>query len=223
MRKKQVDPAPSLLMVLVRHLKGWFEKGELARILGVTPSQVTMWERRDRAVPRGVLERTFDKAEIPRSLIAPALRTIRAFLRAAQGRSRPERASGVALAADTLPFLLSVADLVLEPFSRSQWDRPSRSTADDRIEAEELWVRLKRRSAADRRVLVEDGRDYQSWGLCEKAAAESRAAAESAPREALEWAELAIHIAEHIPGKAGWRRRVEELLDPAVVARMGTG
>lgn len=215
MRQKKVDPAPSLLMVLVRHLKGWFEKLELARNLGVPPSQITMWERRDRAVPGGALERTFDKAEIPRSLIAPALRTIRAFWRAAQGRSRPDRALGVAVAADTLPVLLSVADLVLESLNRSRWDRPSFPTADDRIETEDLWARLKRRSPVDRRLLVEDGREYQSWALCEKAAAESRATAESAPAEALEWAELAIHIAEHIPGKTDSRRRVEEILAPA--------
>jgi transcriptional regulator with XRE-family HTH domain len=211
MRKKKVDPAPSLLMILVRHLKGWFEKGELARILGVTPSQVTMWERRDRAVPIAILERTFDKAEIPGELITPALRTIRAFVRAAQGRSRPDRAAGVSVAADTLPLLLSVADLVLEPLTRSRRDR---------IETEELWARLKRHNATDRRVLVEDGQDYQSWALCEKVAAESRAAAASDPREALSLAELAVHIAERIPGETAWRRRVKELLDPAVVARI---
>lgn len=214
MRKKKVDPAPSLLMILVRHLKGWFEKGELARILGVTPSQVTMWERRDRAVPIAILERTFDKAEIPGELITPALRAIRAFVRAAQGRSRPDRAVGVAVAADTLPLLLSVSDLVLEPLSRNRRDR---------IEAEELWARLKRHNATDRRVLVEDGQDYQSWALCEKVAAESRAVAASDPREALGLAELAVHIAERIPGEVAWRRRVEELLDPAVMAQIEAG
>ena len=214
MRKKKVDPAPSLLMILVRHLKGWFEKGELARILGVTPSQVTMWERRDRAVPIAILERTFDKAEIPRGLIGPALRAIRAFVRAAQGRSRPDTAVGVAVAADTLPLLLSVADLVLEPLSRNRRDR---------IEAEELWARLKRHNATDRRVLVEDSQDYQSWALCEKVAAESRAAAASDPREALGLAELAVHIAERIPGETAWRRKVEGLLDPAMVARIEAG
>ena len=223
MRRKKVDPAPSLLMILVRHLKGWFEKSELARVLGVTPSQVTMWERRDRVVRRAALERTFDEAEIPRSLIAPALRTIRAFRRAAQGRSRPDRAVGVAVAADTLPLLLSATDLVLEPLFRSRRDLHPHPTADDRIEAEELWARLKRRSAADRRVLVEDGQDYQNWALCEKVAAESLAVAASDPREALGLAELAFQIAERIPGEAAWRRRVEELLDPAVVARIEAG
>lgn len=164
-----------------------------------------------------VLERTFDQAEIPRELITPALRAIRAFVRAAQGRSHPDRVVGVAVAADTLPLLLSVADLVLEPLTRSRRDRHPQPTADD------LWARLKRHGTADRRVLVEDGQDYQSWALCEKVTAESRAVAASDPREALGLAELAVHIAEHIPGETAWRRRVEGLLDPAMVARIEAG
>lgn len=191
MGKKKVDPAPSLLLVLVRHLKGWYEKGELARILGVPPSQVTMWERRDRAVPRATLERIFDEAEIPRSLIAPALRAIRTFTRAAQGRSHPDHVLGVTLELEILPLLLATADLVLAP---------ARRTADHQIETEELWACLKRRSPAERRLLVEEGQEYQSWTLCEKAATESQALAESAPGEALEWAELAACIAEHLSG-----------------------
>jgi transcriptional regulator with XRE-family HTH domain len=119
-RKAEVDPAPSLLMILVRHVRGWYEKNEFAEVLGVTPSQVTMWERRTREVPYERLEQAFDLADIPRSLIDPSLRFLRSFLDAAKGKNRGDLALETTLAAEILPLILSAADLIRDPLSRTR-------------------------------------------------------------------------------------------------------
>src|SRR6185436_1544207 len=73
-----------------------------------------------------------------------------------------------------------------------------------------LWRRLKREAPAptDRRMLVEDVRKYRHWGLVVAAAAESIEKAANHPREALELAELALYVAERVPGDAAWRERL---------------
>lgn len=75
---------------------------------------------------------------------------------------------------------------------------------------EVLWRGLKRKAptAAERRVLAEDVRKYRHWGLVAAAAAESIEKAANHPREALELAELALFIAERVPGDAAWRARL---------------
>lgn len=126
-RKAEVDPAPSLLMILVRHTRGWYEKSEFAEVLGVTPSQVTMWDRRTREVPPERLEQAFDLADIPRSLIEPSLRFLRSFLDAAEGKNRGDLALETALSAEILPLILSAADLIREPLSRNRREAAERT------------------------------------------------------------------------------------------------
>lgn len=78
-----------------------------------------------------------------------------------------------------------------------------------RQQAEFLWNRLKKRNPKERRLMVEDHSDFQSWALCERAAAESIDLAPNHPQDALEVARLAHDIAEKVPGDALWRMRVE--------------
>lgn len=130
-RKAEVDPAPSLLMILVRHVRGWYEKREFAEVLGVTPSQITMWERRMREVPFERLEQAFDVADIPRSLIEPSLRFLRSFLEAAEGKNRGDIALETTLAAEILPLFLSATDLIREPRSRNRREGAERIGARD--------------------------------------------------------------------------------------------
>lgn len=193
-RTAEVDPAPSLLMILVRHIQGWYEKRELADALGVTPSQITMWDRRVRQVPYERLEQAFDLANIPRSLIDPSLRFLRSFLDAAEGKNRGDLALETTLAAEILPLILSAADLIREPLART------RRNAAERSDPREQWARLKRRTPEERLLLVEEGEELQSRELAELIAAESVAREGSDPREAAELAELARRVGELVPG-----------------------
>lgn len=183
----RVDPAPRLFMVLVRHSLGWFERDQLAAALGVTPSLISMWERGRRPIPEGVLEETAAQANISRPLLDLALRAIRSFLQATRGRGRGDRGMAVVMALDLLPVLLASTDILLAPL---------RPIAGDLGEAEELWARLERRTAAERILIVEEGEEYQTRALHERVLAESAARAATEPRQAEELAQLAARIGE---------------------------
>ena len=79
--------------------------------------------------------------------------------------------------------------------------------AQDKAEA--LWRRLKPEKPEHRLVLVEEKRRYRDWGLAVLVTRESLAAAPNQPKEALELAKLAVHIAERVPGTQAWRWRLQ--------------
>jgi tetratricopeptide (TPR) repeat protein len=78
-----------------------------------------------------------------------------------------------------------------------------------RQRAEQLWTRLKRRTPAERLLLVEKTRGFRNWALCERVTVESRELAPNQPRQALEAAQLAVRIAELIPGDVAWSHRLQ--------------
>jgi transcriptional regulator with XRE-family HTH domain len=63
-----------------------------------------------------------------------------------------------------------------------------------------LWNQLERHRMEDRKRLVDGVESYRSWDLCELLCEESRDAAEEGEDASLELAELALYIAERIPG-----------------------
>jgi transcriptional regulator with XRE-family HTH domain len=72
-----------------------------------------------------------------------------------------------------------------------------------------LWRRLQGRTHEQRMALVAESPKLRTWALCEKAAAESIAAAPNQPREALNLAHLSLRIAELAPGTQTWRQRLQ--------------
>jgi transcriptional regulator with XRE-family HTH domain len=206
-RERKEDLGARLALVLLRASKDW-DQSELARQARMAPSQISGYERGERPVPRKALEKAAAAVEFPAHLLDPLLWSIRSYLAAAGGRSRASRVLAEGVMAELMTFVQMVADLVLEPLSHARRTGPARPTAEDRGEAEVLWARLERRDAELRRLLVEEGEEYQSWAVCERAAAASREAAAAKPREALELAELALRIAELVPGKPLWRQRL---------------
>ncbi|HSK76121.1 MAG TPA: helix-turn-helix transcriptional regulator [Thermoanaerobaculia bacterium] len=72
---------------------------------------------------------------------------------------------------------------------------------EDRREAGEQWERLRRLSFRERRALVESERELQNWALCERLCAESEKAAADEASRALELAELALRVAQLVPGE----------------------
>jgi transcriptional regulator with XRE-family HTH domain len=75
--------------------------------------------------------------------------------------------------------------------------------------ADILWRRLKREKPEHRQVLVEEDRRYRNWGLSVLVTRESLDAAPNQPKEALELAKLAVHIAERVPGSQAWHWRLQ--------------
>jgi tetratricopeptide (TPR) repeat protein len=97
-------------------------------------------------------------------------------------------------------------EIVYEKELREVWEE---NAALALAEGRELANRLKTWSEADRRILVEEAPDYQHWGLAICLCGDSEAAAAHDPAEAMRLAELAVFVAEHVPGSAAWRSRIE--------------
>jgi transcriptional regulator with XRE-family HTH domain len=207
-REKKEDPDARMAMVLLRYLRGW-DQGELARAAGIAPSQISVYDRGERAIPREALERMADAADFPRHLLDPLLGVIRSFRAAAEGRSRAERTLEDVLLAELLAFSRSVMAAVLPVAAAGFAPRQGPPLASDREEAAELWARMARRNSKQRQALVEEGEEFRGWALCERVAAESLAVAPDHPRQALELAELALQMAELTPGPEPWRWRLQ--------------
>jgi tetratricopeptide (TPR) repeat protein len=79
----------------------------------------------------------------------------------------------------------------------------------DRRHAEELWARLKPLSSRERRELVEDSLELQSWALVERLCLESERAAADSVGRARDLAGLALHTAAKVEGAESWRRRLQ--------------
>lgn len=201
------DPDSQLAMVLFRYSRGW-DQQELARAAGLAPSQVSVYDRGERPVPRKTLERMADAAGVPPALLDPVLRVIRSFRIAAEGRFREGRALEEVLLSRLTALVRMAVDVPLEVALDEETPPPGPwpPRAEDREEAEGLWRSLAAYTARQRRALVEEVAELRSWALCERVAAESRLAA---PGEALELAELACLIAEKVPGPETWSLRLQ--------------
>lgn len=188
------DPA-RLALVLLRYLRSW-DQGGLARASGIAPSQISVYDRGDRAVPRDVLERVAAAAGLPGYLLDPLLRSLRSFQAAVGGKSRASRV----LAEETAAELIALVCLAAEVILGGSAPRPA-SREEDREEAAALWERLRKRSPEERRLLVEEAREYQTRALSEILDEEGRKLASDHPEVAKELAGLARRAAELAPGE----------------------
>jgi hypothetical protein len=104
------------------------------------------------------------------------------------------------------PVLLAVTPYWIEAHA-VQTAPPS--PEEDRREAEQIWTALERHPVPFRRRLIELSPLSGSWALtvwvCE---ASLRRAAHEA-QKALELADLALSIAERVPGEESWRSRLK--------------
>jgi transcriptional regulator with XRE-family HTH domain len=194
------DPESRLALVLLRASRLW-NQAELARAARIAPSQLSVYERGERATPRDVLERAAEAAGFPVYLLDPLLWTLRSFRAAARGKFRLDRVLAAALTAEMIALAQEAVDLILAPLAQ-----PS---GLETVDAAELWALLEGCTAAERRMLVEDLEEYWNGELCERVAAESLRKAPDDPREALELAELALFIAERLPEEETGRRRLQ--------------
>ena len=196
-----------LIIGLVLLILGWNRK-TLGAKAGISRSALSELENGTRKAQA----RTWKKIEAATRLplagvkaLLPALRRLRAV---AEGRTAPTRGAAAAIA----HTVGSVVEAVLRqeepylPLSAPKSVEPSSGLPkpEDRLLAEELWERLKPRTHSARMALVEEVPKYQIWSLAEKLCTESERAAAEDPQQALELAELALHVAERIVGEAAW-------------------
>ena len=204
MRKKpaeEIDQEARLLYVLLRHSMD-MDRAEFGAATRTAVSQVSLYDRGERTLPRQVLERAADECGFPRALLDPAKRAIRSFRAAARGWSRAERVLAETFFTELLELGASALEVVLSPEIEPTVDR-----SDDPETLADLLRRLERRSPRLRLVMVEEIEEFQSPALCELVKAKSRELEPDNPAEASEWAELARRMAEL--GREDRRQRPE--------------
>ena len=79
---------------------------------------------------------------------------------------------------------------------------------EERREAEQIWTVLERHPIPFCRRLIEVSPDSRNWALAVRVCEASLKRAAHNAEEALELAELAISIAERVPGEESWRSRL---------------
>jgi transcriptional regulator with XRE-family HTH domain len=207
-KEKVKGLAARLTMVLLRTAKR-LEQGWIAKAVHISPKQASDYERGERRVPREVLDRVAMATGFPVGLLDTVLRALRSFLIVGRGRSRAARALSELVSWELLALAREAADLTLAPGSPRRPAAPGRPQAEDRARDEPLRACLRERcTPAGARLLVEEAEEYRSWTVCEQAALLSLARAANHPREALEWAKLAVDLSDLVPGDEAWRQRL---------------
>lgn len=201
-------PDLSIVLTFLRSGQRW-SQADLARDAGISPKLLNDYEGGRKKLTRERLAYLIAFMGLPPETIDATLARLaanraagRSPLGSADGRSEAHRhievvaARGANLAAGFIRSILSLVNVEAEKLEALQ-------------RGELLWRSLKRHPPAGRRLLVENGKKYRSWGLCVRVAAESLAKAANHPQEALELAELAFFIAERVPGDAARRSQLQ--------------
>ena len=205
----KVDPIARLLYVLLRYDMDLNQAGFAAKTR-TAASQVSIYDRGKTTVPEAVLQRAADAREFPRNLIQPARRAIRSFRAAARGWSRTDRVLAERFFAELLGLSGEALEVIFAASAPAAGQQvTAASAATDRALAAELWLRLERRTASQRLVLVEELEELRSPALCELVSARSIEAAPNSPAEALELAGLALRVAELYTGDDLLQQRTE--------------
>jgi transcriptional regulator with XRE-family HTH domain len=209
------DPEDVKLLVRVlRALRGW-DQMELATAAGMDASSISHYETGRKVPSRRILGRLAVAVGVSASFVESCLLPVLSAARAAATRFTGEALDDPEGAATELGRALAGAgrSTLATFFSRlgsarrRPWERTGPPSPEDRIVAADLWQRLERRSAEERRFLVESCREFQLWSLAERLCHESEALASG--EEALELARLALRVAELAPGDEAWRSRLE--------------
>jgi transcriptional regulator with XRE-family HTH domain len=205
---RRPPPPHGLTLTILRTAQGWSQK-DLAEATGLSRGVLSEYETGTTELSRERLETLaaalgWPPGSVDRVLFG--LGSLRPAPEAPVSPVEPSAAEGriidqaAALAARETAEALR-ADLTRE--LREEKARQGRRTA------EVLWLKLKPLPAAERRRRVESRLEYHDPFLCERLCAESERAAASDARRARELAELALLVAEHVPGPAAWRSRFQ--------------
>jgi transcriptional regulator with XRE-family HTH domain len=206
MRRDELPDELGLIFILFRSMHRWTQ-GELAEAIGTAPSVISEYENGTRRPSRRAIVRAAKAAGVAVEKIdqiLPALRSLREIMGAHRHShsADPYEEAAEKLSRGLEPLAhAAVKSIRPEPAGRAAPPR-----LEDREKARGLWERLERYEAETRRLLVDEGQEYRNWALCELLC--DKSLKELADR-ALELTELAVFIAERIPGENAWRSRVQ--------------
>jgi tetratricopeptide (TPR) repeat protein len=206
----------SLALIYLRTSASW-SKTRLARALGFADeSLISAYERGAKPLTREMLDflvaplgyppEAVDVFLFAHSLIFPeAQEEEEATSRFALSPGERRTMDRAAMAAGWTAGRIAAAEVRAALIRR----RKQEKTDAARREAEELFQRLMALTPKERRGLVEAFPDYWSWALAVRVCEASVKSAPRKPGEALDLAELALAIAERVPGDERGRSRLK--------------
>jgi transcriptional regulator with XRE-family HTH domain len=204
----KIPPLPGLALMLLRIVHGWTAKA-LAGKVGISSSTLSAYECGDITLTRerlgelaramGLGEEHVEQALFAAGLILPSARVPWTPVDPTPAESRVIEKAAALAGRET-------ADTVRRDLLHELREQKAQRALD---EGKVLAARLKPYSEAVRRDLVDGAPDYQHWGLAVVLCHESERAAAHDPREALKLAELALFVAERVPGPDAWRSRLQ--------------
>jgi transcriptional regulator with XRE-family HTH domain len=200
-----------LAVTMLRALRGW-SQSELATAAGLGASAVSRYESGAQEPSR----RTFDRIAAAVGVRPMLVRSLLAWIRKARaevmggyfpGSLEEMIESSTVELAESLSAMLRQASVELGR-SRDPNGKPLETETEQ--PGEELWARLENVSSEDRRFLIEELPELQSWTLCTFLCDKSLEAGRNGNgAEALELAGLAVRIAELSLEAGGWKLRLK--------------
>jgi transcriptional regulator with XRE-family HTH domain len=197
----------ALALSMLRKQAGLGQR-ELAARSGVAFSHIQKIEQGDRQPSTETFAAILAALRVDR----PTLEAQLAVIRRSRGGATPgppwfEREPGLGAPA-AAPRLAAAAGQVPPPAAATRLPAAP-SLPESRRRAPALLARLAPHSYAARRALVMELAQFQEPGLCELLCDASIDAAGDDVKQATRLAELAVVVAERVPGTPGWRGRVE--------------
>jgi tetratricopeptide (TPR) repeat protein len=199
----QNGPPLHLALKLLRIALGWGQE-KLGRAASLSRSAMSEIESGDTRLTRERVDSFAALMDAPYGAVAAAL----AFV-AVIAPGGTEAGPVEPTAAERRSIDEAVAAGAAELRSHLLGQTRLRHAEEERAAAAELWRRLAKKSAPERRFVVENGPEVWSWALVERLSHESGSEASDSAQEAIRLAELALWVAERIPGGEGWRVRVQ--------------
>jgi transcriptional regulator with XRE-family HTH domain len=211
---RRLAPPLGVALTWLREGRGWTRRA-LAESAGISKNQISDYERGNRPINRTRLAELTAVMGYGPDEVELVLLTLSRIGGPSQDTTVEGGAEGPSGPPAEIVFLGRKAALrlaiELAALTTSTW-LPRivlRQLAEDRAQAGRLWRRLQRRTAAERRALVEHASEFQTWALAERLGQESRRAGARNAQVALELARLAVKAAQHAAGSDAWRSRLE--------------
>ena len=201
-------PDLKIVLTFLRLGQGWSQAG-LGEAAGISPNLLNDYERGRKKLTRDRLAHIIAFMGLPPEAIDSTLATLAA--NRASGQAPEDSPGSRSLASRQIEAAAVRFGNAMTGFARAALSQLTLEgeAIHARQRAGLLWDRLKRRTPPERRALVKKGGKYRTWALCERVAAESIRRAPNHPKEALELAELALLIAERLPGDRAWGLRLQ--------------
>lgn len=207
MRRREIPDERGICLYVLRSLRGWTQE-EMAKPLGVAASAISEYENGNRYVPERIVRRAAEAVGIPTRPLLELEASLR-DLQSLMGSTPPPKIGPRERVAEELSLgFENLARRAVETvLASSQVWTTAPGSMRDLVPADTLWAELERCGVGERFLVVEEGVEYHTWGLCKLLCEKSLEAADG--EAARQRAELALQVAERVPGDEEWRAGVQ--------------